>query len=165
MTRSVSAGTPLPSSVVSLAAAVAASVVTAVSAYALAASVAGLVLLGVGVVRASSRAFTAGTGLLFAAVVVAGMLGMAPVYLLVAAFFVLSSWEAGQYGFGVAAEVGHDAPTRRIELVHLLGSTVVLVAGASVGFGAFLATTGGKPALALLALLVGTVAFLVALRA
>ncbi|WP_455583668.1 DUF7519 family protein [Halogeometricum borinquense] len=138
--------------------------VTAVSPYVLALGILGLVLLAVGLFRASPKTFAVGTGLLFVGVVVAGILGMASVYLLLAAFLVVIAWTVGQNGFSIGAEVGTDAPTLRIELVHLVSSMAILVVGASVGFGVFLTATGGQPVLALVALLVGVVALLVGLR-
>lgn len=154
---------PLLSSVVALLAAVSTLLITAVSVYTLVAGVVGIVLLVIGVVRGSSRIFTIGTAMLFVGVVIAGMVGMAPVFLLVAALLVATVWEVGQNGFSIAEEVGKEVPTLRIELVHLTSSIVVLVAGVSIGYAVFLTATGGQPAIALVALLVGVIVLLIAL--
>ncbi len=155
---------PLLSSAVVLVAAGGVVLITAVSAYTLVAGALGIVLLVTGVARGSSRMFTLGTAMLFVGIVIAGMLGMAPVFILLAAFLAAIAWEVGQNGFSIAEEVGHEAPTLRIELVHVVCSIVVLVAGVSVGYAVFLAATGGQPVLALVALLVGAVVLLVALQ-
>lgn len=156
-------GMPLLSSVVVLLAAVGVLLVTAVSVYTLVVDIIGVVLLFIGVVRGSTRAFTIGTAMLFGGIVIAGMMGVAPLYYLLAAFLVATVWNVGQNGFSIAREVGHGVPTRRIELIHLIGSVVVLVAGVSIGYAVFLTATGGQPAIALVALLVGVIALLTAL--
>lgn len=156
-------GVPTPSGVLSLAAATAGVVVVAVSPYTLAAGVLGLALVAVGLGRRSGRAFSAGAACLFAAVVVTGALGMAPSFVLLAASLVAVSWSVGRNGLTIAAEVGADTPTLRVEAVHAVGTVALLAVGASVGFGVFLVATGGHSALALVALLVGVVALLVGL--
>lgn len=156
-------GMPLLSSVVALVAAGGALLITAVSVYTLVAGAIGTVLLIVSVVRGSSRLFTIGTAMLFSGIVIAGMQGVAPMFLLLAAFLVMIAWEVGQNGFSIAEEVGHEVPTFRIELVHVVSSIVVLAVGVSVGYAVFLAATGGQPVLALVALLVGAVTLLIAL--
>jgi hypothetical protein len=154
---------PVLSSVVTLLAAVGVLLVTAVSAYTLVVDTIGIVLLVISVVRGSSRIFTIGIAMLFGGIVIAGMLGVAPVFLLLAAFLGAIVWEVGQNGFSITREVGHGVPTLRIELVHLVSSVVVLVAGVSIGYAVFLTAMGGQPAIALIALLVGVVALLIAL--
>lgn len=164
MSRSpLSEGTALLSSVVALVAAVGVLLITVVSVHTLVAGATGIVVLLIGVARGSSRLFTLGTAILFSGIVIAGMLGMAPVFLLLAAFLVMIVWEVGQNGFNIAEEVGQEAPTIRIELIHVVSSIVVLGIGMSVGYAVFLATTGGQSAIALIALLVGVIAVLIAL--
>jgi len=159
------AGTPpVVSSVTVLFAALGVSVVTAVSVYTLSASVLGGILLVVSLLRGSRGVFTLGAGSLFAAVVLAGLLGVAPIYLLAAALLVVVAWNVGHNGFSLADEVGRGASTARVELVHAVSSVVVLAVGASTGYGVYLTVVGGQPVLALAALLVGAVALLVALQ-
>lgn len=154
---------PLLSSIITLVAAVGVLLITAVSVYTLVAGAIGIVLLVIGVVRGSSRLFTIGTAMLFGGVIIAGMLGMAPVFLVLAAFLVMITWDVGQNGFSIAEEVGHGIPTLRIELVHVVSSLIVFVIGVSIGYAVFLTATGGQPAIALIALLVGGIVLLIAL--
>ncbi|AFK21087.1 hypothetical protein E6P09_18140 (plasmid) [Haloferax mediterranei ATCC 33500] len=155
---------PLLSSGIALLAAIATLVITAVSTYTLAASALGVFFLLVGLVRGSTEIYTLGTVLLVVAIILAGMLGMAPLFLLTAAFFALIAWDVGQNGFSIADEVGSGVSTLRIEMVHAVSSSVVFAAGSSVGYAVFLTMTGRQPVLALVALLVGVVALLLALQ-
>lgn len=154
---------PLLSSVVTLLVAIFTLLITSVSIYTLVAGAVGIGLLLISVIRGSSRIFTIGIAMLFGGIVIAGMIGMAPMFLLVAAFLVAIVWDVGQNGFTIAEEVGKGVPTLRIELIHLISSIVVLVAGVSIGYAVFLTVSGGQPAIALVALLVGVVVLLIAL--
>lgn len=149
---------PVLSSGIALLAGLDVLVVTAVSVHTLAASVLGVVLLAVGLLHGSSSVFTLGTGALFGAIILAGLLGMAPVLLLAAAFLVVVAWDVGRNGFSIADEIGRGVSTLRIEIVHAVSSIVVLAVGSSVGYAVYLTVTGRQPVLALVALLVGVIA-------
>lgn len=155
---------PKLSSALVLLAALGVLVITAVSVYTLTSAVIGVVLLAVSLLRRSANVFTLGTGALFGAVVLAGLLGMAPLFLLTASFLVLIVWDVGQNGFSIANELGRGGTTLRIEIVHAISSIVVFTAGSSVGYAVYLMMTGGQPVLALFALLVGIIALLIALH-
>nr|WP_206537077.1 hypothetical protein [Haloferax mucosum] len=155
---------PLVSSSVALLSATVALVLTAVSTYTLAAGALGAVVALVGFTRGSRGTHALGTALLAGSIVLAGMLGVAPRFLLAAACFALVSWDVGRNGFSIVAEVGSEAPTLRIELLHAVSSTVVFALGSSVGYAVFLTATGTQSVLALLALLVGSVALSIALQ-
>ncbi|KZN23914.1 hypothetical protein A4G99_13875 [Haladaptatus sp. R4] len=161
----ISRGTPpLFSTVVALLAAFGVLLVTAVSVYTLIASVSGVVFLVVGLVRGSSEILTVGSAVLFGAVVVAGLLGIAPLFLLIAAFLTVISWDVGQNGLTITDEVGREVSTLRIEGIHLVSHVVVLTVGATIGYVAFRSATGGYPVFALIALLVGVIALLITLQ-
>ncbi|SEL98346.1 DUF7519 family protein [Haloferax larsenii] len=155
---------PLLSSSIALVAAIGTAIVTAVSVYTVTASTLGVLILGAGLVRGSVNVYSAGTVLLVGAILFAGAVGMAPSFLLAASFLLLLSWNVGQNGFSIAREVGSDASTRRIELVHAISSSVVLAAGCSVGYAVFLSVTGSESVVALGALLVGVLALLSTLQ-
>ncbi|WP_423743338.1 hypothetical protein V5735_09725 (plasmid) [Haladaptatus sp. SPP-AMP-3] len=155
---------PLSSSAVTLLSALGVLFLTAVSAYTLVAAVFGLLFLLVGLVRGSSGVFSLGIALLFVAVVVAGLLGMSPLFLLVAGFFTVLAWDVGHTGFGINEEMGRGVSTLRIELVRSASGLVVLSVGAVIGYAVFRTATGEQSLLALVALLVGALALLVALQ-
>lgn len=155
---------PTLSIAAALIAAVGSALLTAVSVHSLAAGVVGVVSLAVGLRRGSPSAFTVGAVALFAGVLVAGVLGASPELLLLAAFLTVIAWETGRNGFGIAAEVGRDAPTLRVETLHLVSRIVVLTVGMSVGYAVFRGVTGGRSVLAVVALLVGAVALLVSVQ-
>ncbi|RDI69970.1 hypothetical protein DWB78_17235 [Halopelagius longus] len=138
--------------------------ITAVSVYPLGASITGIVLTAVSLVRGSTRLFSLGVGALFGAVLLAGLLGTAPVFLLAASFLLVVAWSVGRNGFSIAAELGRGVSTFRIEIIRAVSCIVVFAAGSSVGYAVFLGMTGRQPVLALFALLVGVVALLVALQ-
>lgn len=136
-------------------AAVGSFLVTAVSAYAAVAGAVGVAAVVAGLSAGSRPVFSVGVAVLFGGVVAAGVVGLPPAFLLLAAFLTVVAWDAGRTGFGIAAEIGRETPTRRIEVVQLASSAVALVAGASVGYAVFRSTTSGGPVVALVALLVG----------
>lgn len=155
---------PVLSSTIVVVAALGVLVITAISVYPLAASALGMILLVLGLLRGSSDVFMLGAGALFSAIVLAGLLGMAPVLLLAAAFLAIVAWDVGHNGFSIADELGRDASTLRIELVHAVSSIVVFAVGSIVGYTVYLIVTGRQPVLALIALLIGVVALLIALQ-
>jgi hypothetical protein len=66
-------------------------------------------------------------------------------------------------GASLAAQLGREADTRRVEVVHLVGSAAVAAAAATVGYGVYLTAGGGQPVAALLLLLLAGVILLVTL--
>lgn len=155
---------PLRSSGGALAAAIGAAVITAVSVPALAMGALGVLSLAGALTFGVESAYAPGIALLAGSVVLAGVLGLTPPFLLAAAFLVLLAWDVGKHGFGIAREVGREPSTFRIEAVHGLSSALVYAAGATLGYGIYAGVTGGRSVVALLALLVGSVALLFALR-
>lgn len=155
---------PKLSSAIVLLAALGVLFITAVSVFTVTVSIIGVVLTAVSLVRWSTRLFPLGVGALFGAILLAGLFGMAPVFLLTASFLVVVAWDVGQNGFSIAAEMGPGVSTLRIEIIHAVSSIVVLAAGSSVGYAVYLVMTGGQPVLALFALLVGIFTLLIALQ-
>lgn len=156
---------PLLSGGVALLATVGAALVVAVTTYSILAGVVGTILVVLGLVRGSVRLLTAGAASLFVGVLVAGTLGLQPAFLLSGAFLAAMAWDAGRMALSIAEEVGRGVSTLRIEAIRLLSSTVILVAGGSLGYVVYRGVEGGSSALALVALLSGVTAILAALRA
>lgn len=155
---------PVLSSAIVLLAALGVLVITAVSVYTLIASIIGVVLLAVSLVRKSPSIFSLGMGALFGSILLAGLVGMAPMFLITASVLAVVAWNVGRNGFSIATEIGHGVSTLRIEIIHAISSIVVLAVGSSVGYAVYLVMTGGQPVLALLALLIGIIALLTALQ-
>jgi hypothetical protein len=131
------------------------------------AGVAAVGFLGVvvGLALARRRWLTGGAVGLFAGVVVAGARGSPPEPLLVGLLGAALAWDVGEHGIGVGEQLGREADTTRVELVHAAASTAVGTGGVVLGYGVYLVATGGQPVTALVFLVVGVVALAAALRA
>lgn len=121
---------------------------------ALAVGVAGVALVGVGVGRGTRWAVTFGAAMLFAGVLVAGVFGTPAMVLLLATVATVLAWDAGGTAIDVGKQLGREADTIRVQLVHI-GSTA-LVGGltAGIGYGIYLTVATGQPLTALVLLLV-----------
>lgn len=142
-----------------------AALLVSVSIHAIVAGAVGVLVMTVGLVRWSPRLLTVGATSLFGSLLVAGVLGMAPEYLLGAAFLTAMAWDAGLLAVGLAEEVGRDVSTLRVEVVRLSSSAVVLAVGGASGYLVFRHVSGNHPMLALVALLFGAIMILAALQA
>jgi hypothetical protein len=136
---------------------------SAVSVLALLVGGGGVVAVAVGVLRGSRAALGVGVAGLFAGALLAGVLGGGPVRLLVAVAATAFAWDAGENAIGVGEQLGRAADTARAELVHAGASAGLLTTAAGVGLLAFALAGGGSP-LALVALLLGAVLLVAALR-
>lgn len=130
---------------------------------ALAVGAPGLVLLVVGLIRGSDAAVTVGAFGLFAGAILAGARGAPVAPVLVSVTSAVLAWDAGGSAIGVGNQLGRDADTRRLEAVHLTASALVGAVTAGAGFGLYRAGTGGRPAAALVLLLVAAVLLVAAL--
>jgi len=145
----------LSSSLATVAAGVAVTTSAPLSAFGLPLGVGGFAVFVVALFVNGSRALLwLGTVGIFAGALVTGATAAAPSGLLltsVAAMVV--AWDVGQNAIGVGEQLGRNAPTWRVELVHAAASTAVAALVAGVAYAVFLAGTGGQPVLALLLLL------------
>lgn len=106
-----------------------------------------------------------GTGLVFLAALVAGIIGnVALQTLLLGGTAAVVAWDAGDHAIALGEQVGRSATTRRAEVGHLAGTT--LVGAVAVLVGQFLPTVGrpGIPLAALGALLFAAVLLALALH-
>jgi hypothetical protein len=123
-----------------------------------------LLLLAGGLYASSRRIVTlAGAGFLLA-ILLAGARGAAPEALLVASLGAVLAWDVAEFAVGVGEQLGEQADTSRLELVHAAGSLLVGVVTAGAAYGVFLAAAGGRPAFAVVLLLLGTVVLVAVLR-
>lgn len=123
----------------------------------------GLAVLGAGVgaaPRGYERWFVSvGTAALLVTVIVSGMVEDAPVWALFAATAATYvAWDCGEQAINMAEQVGRQARTWEVELVHGSVAMVVALVGVVVALGFAAASMGSLPLLALTALLVGAIA-------
>lgn len=129
---------------------------------------AGVVLLSLGVLPVHERyagwVVSAGLGALLAGVALSGIFARAtPVEVLVAGTLAVLSWDVAIHGIGLGRQLGGDARTWPVELVHAgatacYGGGIVVVGAIVYDFGA-----SGLPLAALVLLLVAAVTLTVAL--
>lgn len=124
----------------------------------------GVVVLAVGQARASRRLVTLGTTALFVGIVYAGVQGGAAEPLLLGAVAAVVSWDAGEYAIGVGEQLGREADTTRLVLVHSATTLLVGVAGTAVAYAVSLSVGGGQPVATVVLVLLGAVALVAALR-
>jgi len=103
-----------------------------------------------------------GAGLLLATVV-AGLVAPIPVTLVCTVCSVVA-WDLATNAVELGEQVGREPETTRAELAHALATTGVGVVLAGGAYGVYSVGGGGRPAGAVIALLVGVLALLSALR-
>ncbi|ADQ68126.1 hypothetical protein C499_15570 [Halogeometricum borinquense DSM 11551] len=138
--------------------------ITLAAAGAAAPAAVGVVVLAVGLFRASRRLVTLGATALFLGIVYAGVLGGVAELLLLGTLGAVVSWDAGEYAIGVGEQLGRDADTTRLTVVHSAATLLVGIAGTAVVYAVFLAVGGGQPVAALVLVLLGATALVAALR-
>lgn len=124
----------------------------------------GTVVLAAGVATASRPGVSLGGVALFGGVLVAGIAGLSPGVLVLAAAGAVVSWTTGQHVVGLAHQLGREASIRRSVLAHLASATVATLSVGVVGLLAYRFTAGSVSGAAVGFLLAGAVALLVALR-
>lgn len=131
----------------------------------LVAALLGAVLVGLGLIRGSPRSVTAGAGLQFAGVVLAGAVGLAPVQAVIATGAAIVAWDVGTHTVVLGQQLGATDAAVRAQLVRggssLGGVGTISAAVVTV----FVAARGEYPVSALGALMAAAVVLLVVLRA
>ncbi|WP_207891180.1 DUF7519 family protein [Natrarchaeobius oligotrophus] len=89
----------------------------------------------------------------FAGVVVAGLEGAAIEPTLLATVAVVVAWDLGGSAIDLGEQLGREADTRRLEVVHAVSSALVGLATVTVGFGTYAVAAGGQPVGAVVLLL------------
>lgn len=125
---------------------------------------AGVLLLGIGLFRASRRFVTAGSAALFSSVLLAGVRGGVPEAVLLAALATVLAWDTADHALGIGAQLGREADSARLVVVHAAATLLVGAFGSAVCYAAYLAVGGGQPVSAVVLLLLGAVALVSALR-
>ncbi|WP_049898739.1 DUF7519 family protein [Halococcus agarilyticus] len=148
---------------IALAASLAGALALAVSTPSLTAGVLGFVLVALGLARGWRTAVTLGGAGLFCGVVLAGLVGAPASVVVFATAATVVAWDVATFGIEVGEELGREADTRRLELVHAGASSVVAAIPAGIGLALFRTASGGT-ALVPIALLCGAVVLVVVLR-
>ena len=118
----------------------------------------GLVALATGVFALhSQRAVGVGTAVIFLGVLVSGLMGNTTPMLLAATIGSILALDLGQNAISIGRQLSDDAYTRRGETVHAMASVAVGVLVAGLGYGMFLASSGGQPVGAVVLLLLAAV--------
>ena len=99
----------------------------------------GAILLAIGIFRGHRAAIYGGWIILLTGICVAAVEGIALTTVLLATVLSIVTWDLGRYGIDVGQELGRDAASTRIEIVHAvwglsfgLGAMGVLVVGSGL---------------------------------
>lgn len=125
MTERETAPTRFASRVGLLAAVTASVLVGLYSVAALVFCVAGVLLLAGSIRHARQAAATLGTVSLFIGVLFAGLRGAPELLLLLSGVGAVLAWDSACTAIGLGAQLGRQAPTRRVELAHVTATGVV----------------------------------------
>jgi len=129
----------------------------AYSTVALATGVLGVLVIALGLGRGSYALVTTGSAAIAGGAMAAGALGIPPLALLVSVTAAVTAWDSAGNAISIGAQLGREADTTRIEVVHTLASVGVGVVTAGVGFGIYRAGTGGLPITAIVFSLIAAV--------
>ncbi len=124
----------------------------------------GLLLVAVGVVRGSRRLVTIGGFVLLAGILAGSLASAPPELLLPGAIATVLAWDFGEQAINVGEQLGREANTQTLEIMHAASSTIVGIAAGALGYSVYLAGGGGKPVTALVFLLIAMLALTSALR-
>lgn len=124
--------------------------------YGLAIGVVGALVVAVGAAVGSTRRIDAGSLLVLTGIVVAAIEGMPADALLLPTVVTVVAWDVGRYGIAVGEQLGADAETARIEVVHA-GWSMAVGALALVALQGVPELVDGRSAIGTWALLVGVV--------
>jgi len=123
----------------------------------------GTALAGSGLFFGRSGAVTAGLVVLLSAVLAAGVAGASTLRLLSSVAATVFAWDVGRNAIHVGNQLGRDAETVEIELVHAAGTLVVASFAGALGYWLFVLPVAA-PSVALLALLIAGTLLAVALE-
>lgn len=136
-----------------VAALVAVSLLAASSSNGLVLGVAGLACVVVGLQRGSHAAHDVGCLVVFFGVVAAGVGADVVETTLVAAVATVVAWDTGGSAIDLGEQLGREAKTRRLEIVHAASTVLVGLSTVTIGYALYVSTAGGQPIAALFLLL------------
>lgn len=124
----------------------------------------GTSVLAYGLRARSGRTLGAGVATLVVALLVGGVLGTPAELLVLAAAATILAWDVGDNALSVGEQLGRNARTARLELVHAAASLAVGVIGSAAAYAVYRLVGGGHPILAVVLLLLGATILVTALR-
>ena len=124
----------------------------------------GLIALVAGLVRDSRSLATIGPVGLFAGAVAAGVADPPVAVVLFGVLAAVLAYDFAATAVDLGAQLGREADTRRLELIHLATSSLAGVAVAVVSYLVYALGAGGQPISAVVGLLLAVVVLFVALR-
>ncbi|GAA0244689.1 hypothetical protein ACFFQF_04130 [Haladaptatus pallidirubidus] len=125
----------------------------------------GLALVALGVVRGSRRAVTIGSFSLLVGVLDGGVAAAPAELLIPGTMATVLAWDFGEQAINVGEQLGREADTQTLEIMHAAASTVIAISAGGVGYAMYLLGSGGQPMTALVFLLIAALALTSALRA
>ena len=105
----------------------------------------GVTILGVGVALARHDAVSLGAAALFAGVLAAGVEGAPVIALLAGGVATVVAWDSAGTGIDLGAQLGREASTGRLEIVHAAGTAVVGGLAATAGWSIYQISLGSRP--------------------
>lgn len=126
--------------------------------------VVGVVVLAAGLVTGRQSAVTAGAGLLVLGALLGGTRSLPVLSTLVGVAAGLLAFDLGSTAVALGDQLGREADTLQVELLHAAASTLVGATFVTVGFTVHEVASGGRPLSGVLALLVAAVVLVAALR-
>ena len=117
-----------------------------------------------GLVAGEQRSVTDGSGILVVAALISGAAGAPVVATLTGVTGALLALNLGSTALSLGDQLGRQAPTLRLELVHAAASTLVGLGVVTAGTAVHSAAGDGQPTTAVLGLVVAVVVLLLALR-
>jgi len=152
------------SSVLALGAAVLTTATSAYSPLAFACTLLGGLVLAAGLASGDRTAVTTAGGLLVVGVLLGGVAGAPVAPTLIGVTGGLLALDLGGMALGVGDQLGREAPTARLELVHAAGSVLVGLGLVVGGLVVHETAAGGQPVTGVFGLVVAVVVLFVALR-
>lgn len=117
----------------------------------------GAVILYAGLLRGMTGAVTTGAFGLFIAAILAGVQRAPVLPVLTSVTLAVVAWDIGGNAISIGEQLGRDAETTRIEIVHSVASLTVGVVTAGIGYAIYWVGTGGQPVAAVVFLVLGAV--------
>ena len=127
-------------------------------------SLAGMVVLLIGIVLPRPGLITGGAVFLVAGVVLAGLSGAPGVAVGVGFVGAVVAWDVSHNSLSHGRQVGRDAPTASTEAIHAGASLLVGFVGVGMGYGIFSFAGTGQPASAVALLTIGAIALVLAVK-
>lgn len=164
MKRITRAPTYLSSGLSLSAALVAAAAMAVQSEIALLLCLVGIVALGAGLVAGIQPFVTVGAFGLVGGTIAGGVAGAPPLATLVAVTAAVLAWDLGGTAIVLGEQLGREAPTARLELLHAAGSGLVGIATIAAGFLVYETATGGQPVSGVFGLVLAVFVLIIGLR-